>query len=101
MEVQPWEPPARATTKSPGMKGADASGIVIDPGEHADARRWPYGMWIPTPDVGDRNVLVPGTNGLSDGSSTALSSRLARGIDQGVGSFLQWLWPPPKLVRKN
>lgn len=101
IEVKPWEPPARPTTKTPGMNGNMASGIVIPTDPGGDAQRWPYGMWIPTPDVGDKNVLVPGTNGLSDGSSSALSARLSRGLDDGVGSFLQWLLPPPKLVRTN
>jgi hypothetical protein len=101
VEVEPWQPPPRATTKSPGIKGVDAAGIVIDPGRHPDGQRWPYGMWIPTPDIGDDNVLVPGTNALSDGAvSSALSARISRGIDQGVEGLLKWLLPPPKLLRK-
>src|SRR4051794_10399749 len=80
VEVEPWVPPARATDKVPGMNGAMASGIVIAPEGGADARPWPYGIWIRTPDVGDRNVIVPGTNDLPDGESSALSARLSRGL---------------------
>jgi hypothetical protein len=99
IEVPPWEPPARATTKTPGIRGQDSSGIVIDPGAHADARPYPYGAWIKTPDIGDRNVLELGTNGLPDRPSSALSARLARGLDRGVEKLFELLLPPPKLVR--
>jgi hypothetical protein len=101
VEVKPWTPPARPTTKTPGMNGNMASGIVIPTDPGGDARRWPSGMWIPTPDVGDHNVLVPGTNGLSDGRPSTLSGRISRGLEAGVGSFLDLVLPPPKLVRKN
>jgi hypothetical protein len=101
VEVEPWEPPARVTTMVPGMKGIPSAGVVIrtDPG--GDARPWPHGMWIPTPDIGDRNVLELGTDGLPALESTALSARLSRGLDQGVSALFRYLMPPQKLLRKN
>ena len=99
VEVEPWKPPPRATTKSPGINGAAASGIVIDPGPQADARPWPYGAMIRPPDVGDHNVLVPGSDGLPD--SDALSARLARGFDLGLGRAFEWLLTPKFVPRKN
>lgn len=43
-------------TRTPGIDGP-VRGIVIDPGEHADARPWPRGMVIHPPDPRDPMVL--------------------------------------------
>jgi len=101
IEVEPWEPPARKTTKSPGIDGTDSSGIVIDPGPHADARPYPYGIWIRPPDIGDHNVLELGTDRLATGESSALSARLSRGLDQSVDKLFELILPPPKLLRSR
>ena len=64
VEAPTWEPPARKTTKVPGIGGVDAAGIVIETDPGGDARPWPYGAWIKTPDTGDDNVLELGTDRL-------------------------------------
>lgn len=100
VEVQPWEPPSRATTMVPGMKGVPSAGIVIETDPGGDARPWPYGSWIKTPDVGDHNVLELGTDQLpSLPGSAGLAARLSRGFDAGVGTFLDLVMPPAKIVR--
>lgn len=100
VEVQPWEPPARVTTKVPGMKGVPSAGIVIETDPGGDARPWPYGAWIKTPDVGDRNVLELGTDQLPRlPGSDGIAARLSRAFDDGVGALLGLVLPPAKLVR--
>ena len=100
IEVQPWEPPARVTTKVPGIDGKDSAGIVIQTDPGGDARPWPYGAWIKTPDVGDRNVLELGSDRLPGlPKSQGLAARLSRGFDQGVDALLDLVMPPAKLVR--
>jgi hypothetical protein len=94
VEVEPWQPPARKTTQTPGVNGAMASGIVIDPGPHGDARPWPYGMLIHPPDTGDRNVLVLGSDDLPGPLPDTLSGRLTRKLDAGVGTMLELLMTP-------
>ncbi len=97
IEAPAWEPPARPTTKVPGMTGADSTAIVIDPGAHADARPWPHGIVIRPPETGDHNVIELGSSDLP--ASTKLSVRLGRTLDHGLGQFLEWLLTP-RFVRR-
>ena len=100
VEVQPWEPPARATTKVPGVNGIPSAGIVIPTDPGGDARPYPYGAWIRTPDIGDRNVLELGTDSLPGSlRSEGLAARLSRGFDASVGKVLELVMPPAKLVK--
>lgn len=100
IEAQPWEPPARATAKVPGMSGVPAAGIVIETDPGGDARPWPHGSWIKTPDIGDANVLELGTDRLPGlPRSGGLAARLSRGLDAGVGTLLDLVLPPARLVR--
>jgi hypothetical protein len=100
VEVTPWEPPARPTTKVPGMNGVPAAGIVVPTDPGGDARPWPHGIWIPTPEVGDKNVLELGTDQLPGlPGSGGLAARLSRAFDHGVGRLLELVMPPPRLVR--
>ena len=98
IEVAPWTPPARVTTRSPGITGQPANGIVIDPGGSSDGRPWPYGIWIRPPETGDRNVVVLGTDSLPF-DDLALPGKLTRTFDLGMGSFLEWLMTP-RIIRK-
>ncbi len=97
IEAPAWEPPARPTLQVPGMKGSDSAAIVIEPDAHGDARPWPYGMLIRPPDTGDHNALELGTSDLP--ASDKLSVTVVRTLDQGVGTFLEWLLTP-RFVRR-
>jgi len=92
VEVEPWTPPAKVAQKYPGMTGQDSNAVVIDPGPHGDAQPWPYGIWIKPPASSDDMAIRPGTNDLPD--SAALSARLARSFDNGVGTVLELLMSP-------
>jgi hypothetical protein len=57
-------PPAKVklpdiATDAPAFGGGTARGIVIDPGDHPDARAWPFGMVIVPPDPHDPMVVRP------------------------------------------
>ena len=100
VEAPAWEPPARPTTKVPGIGGKDAVGIVIPTDPGGDARPWPHGAWIKTPDIGDDNVLELGTDRLPGlPRSGGLAATLSRGFGDGIGRMLELVMPPPKLVR--
>lgn len=92
VEVEPWTPPARAPQKYPGVTGKDSAAIVIDPGHAGDGQPWPYGIWIKPPATTDRNVIAAGSLDLPD--SAPLSARLARGLDDSVGTVLELLMTP-------
>jgi hypothetical protein len=101
VEAPAWEPPARPTTKVPGIGGKDAVGIVVPTDPGGDARPWPYGAWIKTPDIDRDMVLELGTNRLPGlPRSGGLAARLSRGFDDGVGKLLDLVMPPAKLVRR-
>ena len=80
------KPPANMTTQSPSLGGGYSAGVVIDPGDHPDARLHPYGMVFHPPDVHDPMVLEPGTKGLTDGSRS-FGQRLADGIRTGADTL--------------
>lgn len=101
VEAPRWEPPARATTKVPGIGGKDAVGIVVPTDPGGDARPWPYGAWIKPPDIGDDMVLELGTDRLPGlPRSGGLAAQLSRGLEDGVGALLRLVMPPAKLVRR-
>ena len=100
IEAPGWEPPARKTTKVPGIGGKDAAGIVIPTDPGGDARPWPYGAWIKTPDIGDDNVLELGTDRLPGlPRPLGLAATLSRGFEDGLARLLGLVLPPPRLVR--
>jgi hypothetical protein len=97
------EPPTNQvitpSDRTPGIGGIDALGKVLVPEPHADAALWPFGALIVPPDVGDQNVLVPGTMQLPwwkprKQATGPVSKELLDGIEGGVGAFIELLVPP-------
>jgi hypothetical protein len=84
------------TTGALAIDGGRATGIVIDPGPHLDARPYPRGMVIAPPDPRDHNVLVPGTMSLP-GPARTWTERMFDWLNFGVGSVLDLVLPGPRL----
>jgi len=81
----------------PGFGGKSVYGLLYDPGSHPDMHAWPKGMLFAPPDIGDDNVIVPGTNSLPwwriERPQTPLSGRLAGALDRGVGALFELVIP--------
>jgi len=82
--VQQKLPDVAKTT--PGV-GGPVRGIIIDPGEHADARPWPRGMVIHPPDTRDPMVL-------DLGGDPHLGQRILGVINDGFDMLGRLLRPP-------
>lgn len=88
------KPPAPGTG-APGMDGSWALGHVMPTPSHPDAQPWPKGMLIEPKDIGDANIIVPGTRRLpGHPGPQSWSEAFSRGIRLGLDSVLQPLTPP-------
>ena len=73
-------------TRTPGFAGP-VRGLIIDPGQHPDARPWPRGMVIHPPDTRDPMAL-------DLGGERHLGQRALDLVNEGFGALGRLLRPP-------
>jgi hypothetical protein len=81
-----WSPQGNVKLFHPGIGGGTSTGIVIDPGDHPDARPYPQGMVIRPPDIDARMLLD-----LDD--HTSIAGKLYNSVRNSLGTLLQLVNP--------
>jgi len=93
----PAKPALVPSDRTPGFGGQDAVGRVLVPGPHPDARDWPHGSLIRPPDIGDDNVIVPGTDSLPWfrplRPDRPVAKQLLDELQRGLGGFANLVVP--------